>query len=144
MSEAIHKNEYMRDLLRHIESVMPEDIDAGAISHAGYVSAPKLYRDFYNLTGHSVKEYVRKRRLSNALALIKASDMELTDVAFQCGYSSYLTLWRAVRQTLGLAPSEYKNGNIYYFFPPFNGEPLQSVTVSNDVIPQTLRVSYYN
>jgi len=70
--------------------------------------------------------------------------MELTDIAFQCGYSSYLTLWRAIRQTLGLAPSEYKYGNTYYFFPPFNGELVQSVTVSNDVIPQTLRILYYH
>ena len=144
MHEALNQNEYMTRLVRHIEVNLPYEMDAGLLSSVGYVSLPKLYRDFYNLTGHSVKEYIRKRRLSNALAFIKTSDMELTDIAFQCGYSSYLTLWRAIKQTLSLAPSEYKDGTTYYFFPPFTGEPLQSVMVSNDMIPQTLRVLYYD
>ncbi|MDR0287585.1 MAG: AraC family transcriptional regulator [Clostridiales bacterium] len=144
MNEVLYKNEYMSRLVRHIEDNLPFELDAGLLSRIGYVSLPKLYRDFYNLTGHSVKEYIRKRRLSNALALIKTSDMELTDIAFQCGYSSHQALCRAVRQTLDLTPSEYKIGDIYYFFPPFNGKPLQSVTVSNDIIPQAIRILYYN
>lgn len=144
MSGTANKSEYLNNVLRHIESNLPDDLDTERLARVGYVSPPKLYRDFYNLTGHSVKEYIRKRRLSNALALIKTSDMELTDIAYQCGYASYLTLWRAMKQMLGLAPSEYKTGNTYYFFPPFSGEPVQSVTVSNDVIPPTLRVLYYS
>lgn len=144
MNEVISKNEYMSCLVRHIEDNLPSELDAGLLSRAGYVSHAKLYRGFYNLTGHSVKEYIRKRRLSNALALIKTSDMGLTDIAFQCGYSSHQALCRAVKQTIGLTPSEYKHGDIYYLFPPFNGEPLQSVTVSNETIPQTLRVLFYH
>jgi len=107
MPNTIRQREYMHGLFRYIEENLTAEFDTELLSGIGCVSSPKLYRDFYGLTGHSVKEYVRKRRLSNALALIKASDMELTDIAFQCGYSSYLTLWRAVKQTLGLAPSEY-------------------------------------
>jgi len=144
MSDVIQKNQYLHNLLRHIENNISEHIDTELLLSIGFVSSPKLYRDFYNLTGHSVKEYIRKRRLSNALALIKASDMELTDIAFHCGYSSYLTLWRAIKQTLGVAPSEYKDGTTYYFFPPSSGEQLQSVTISNSVIPQTQRMLYYN
>lgn len=144
MNDTILKNEYIYDLLRYIENSMSAELDIELISSAGYVSYDKLYRDFYNLTGHSVKEYIRKRRLSNALALIKTSDLGLTDIAFQCGYSSHQALCRAVRQTLGLTPSEYKNDDTYYYFPPFSGEPLQSITVSSDTIPRTLRVLFYH
>ncbi|MCL2775435.1 MAG: AraC family transcriptional regulator [Oscillospiraceae bacterium] len=144
MNEKSYKNENMQSLFKYIENNLEYDVDTKLLSVAGYVSHAKLYRDFYSMSGHSVKEYVRKRQLSNALALIKASDMGFTDIAFQCGYSSYLTLWRAVRQTLGLTPSEYKNGNTYYFFPPFKGNPIQPVTVSNDTIPRALRVLYYH
>jgi len=143
MSEAFYRNEYLQSLLYYIESNISADIDTGLLSSVGYVSRDKLYSDFYSLSGHSVKEYVRKRRLSNALALIKTSDINLADIAFQCGYSSYLTLWRAVKQTLGLSPSEYKGGGTYYFFPPFIGEPLQSVTVSKKTIPSALRILFY-
>ena len=144
MSEAFDKSEYLHSLFRYIENNMSADLDTGLLSSVGYASHAKLYRVFYNLTGHSVKEYVRKRRLSNALALIKTSDMGLADIAFHCGYSSHQALCRAVRQKLGVTPSEYRHGSTYYFFPPFAGEPLHSVTVANDTIPPTLRVLFYH
>jgi len=136
--------EYITNLVRHIENNLSFELDTIILSHVSYVSVPKLYRDFYNLTGHSVKEYIRKRRLSNALALLKTSNMELMDIALSCGYSSHQALCRVVKQALNLTPSEYKNENIYYFFPPFSGQSLQSVTVKNEKLPQTLRLLYYN
>jgi len=144
MGESLQKTDYLHDLFRYIETHISADLDVALLTSVGFVSRDKLYHDFYSASGHSVKEYVRKRRLSNALALIKTSDLSLTDIAFQCGYSSYLTLWRAVRQTLGLTPSEYKDGGIYYFFPPFSGTSLQPVTVSGDTIPETLCLSFYH
>ena len=134
----------MNNLFHYIENNMSADLDTELLSSVGYASHAKLYRDFYNVTGHSVKEYIRKRRLSNALALIKSSDMGLTDIAFHCGYSSHQALCRAVRQKLGVTPSEYKHGSTCYFFPPFNGEPLQSVTVANETIPSAVRVLFYH
>ena len=144
MSDTIQKTDYIKNLLLHIEENMSNDLEVELLSSVGYVSRRKLYYDFYSISGHSVKEYVRKRRLSNALALIKMSDMELADIAYKCGYSSHQALCRAVKQMLNLTPSEYKNSDTYYFFPPFNSEPLQSVTVSNETIPSSLRVLFYH
>lgn len=144
MNEMICKSENMSNLIRHIESNLISDMNTEWLSNISYVSHTQLYRDFYSLTGHTVKEYIRKRRLSNALALIKTSDFELADIAYQCGYSSQQSLCRAVRQTLDLAPLEYKRGDAYYFFPPFNGEPLQSVIVSSETIPKTLCIRFYH
>jgi AraC-like DNA-binding protein len=134
----------MQSVFRHIENNIPNDLDTELLKNVGYVSCAQLYRDFYSIAGHTAKEYVRKRRLSNALALIKTSDIGLTDIAFQCGYSSHQSLCRAVRQILGITPSEYKNSDTYYFFPPWSGEPLQSVTVSCETIPRALRVLFYH
>jgi len=144
MYEDLLKNEYMNRLVQHIEDNMSSKLDVELLSHAGYVSHAKLYRGFYNLTGHSVKEYIRKRRLSNALALIKTSDFTFTDIAMRCGYSSHQSLCRSIKQMLGMTPTEYKDGDYYYFFPPFYGEPLQSVTVSTETIPRTFRVLFYH
>ncbi len=144
MNKADYINEHMHNLFRYIENNLSADLDTTLLSSVGYVSRDKLYHDFYNISGHSVKEYIRKRRLSNALALLKTSDMGITDIAFQCGYSSHQALCRAVKQNLGLTPSEYKMGDIYYFFPSFASKPLQSITVSNYIIPSTLRILYYS
>ena len=144
MGDAIHKPKYMNNLIKFIENNLPDDLDIKLLSNIGYSSYEKLYREFYSLTGHSVKEYVRKRRLSNALALIKASGLSLTDIALQCGYSSHQALCRATRQTLDLTPSGYKGGDTYFFFPPFNGEPPQSVIVSGVIIPRARRILFYH
>jgi len=142
MSKTIFKSEYLHGIFQYIEDNLSADLDTWQLANIGYASHAKLYRGFYDLTGHSVKEYVRKRRLSNALALIKTSSLGLTDIAYQCGYSSHQSLCRAVKSTLNVTPSEYKDGDIYYFFPPFNGTPLQSVTVSNETIPQTVCLQF--
>ncbi len=144
MGEFLYKNQYMNRLVRHIEANLPFDLDTGMLSRAGCISHAQLYRDFYNLTGHSVKEYIRKRRLSNALALIKASDFPLADIAHQCGYSSQQALCRAVKQTLGMTPLGYKNSETYYFYPPYHGEPVPSVMIANETLPEMVCLPFYH
>jgi len=144
MGDVINKNNYMNNILRYIENNITDNINIELLSSIGYVSRSKLKNDFYSVSGHSVIEYVYKRRLSNALALIKMSDMELTDIALGCGYSSHQALCRAVKQTLGLTPTEYKNSDTYYFFPPLSGDSLQSVTVSSITMPQMTRILFYH
>lgn len=143
MSDTAYGGGYMQGLLRFIENNLSAELDTELLSGIGFSSHAKLYRSFYNLTGHCVKEYVRKRRLSNALALIKVSDIGLADIAFQCGYSSHQALCRAVKQALGLTPSEYKHGDTYYYFPPFGGEPPHPVTVLCDTLPAARRLLFY-
>ena len=137
-------NEHMHELLDFIENNISTGVDTKILSKIGYTSHAKLYRVFYNMTGHSVKEYIRKRRLSNALALVKASEMSLVDIAIHCGYSSQQAFCRAVKQTLGITPSEYMDSNKYYFFPPVKGETPQTVTVLNETIPGTIQVLFYH
>lgn len=144
MKQMIYKYEYVNELFKYIEENISDELETTLLSKIGYVARDKLYKDFYSVCGHTVKEYIRKRRLSNALALIKMSDMGFTDIAFQCGYSSHQALCRAIKQNLGLTPSEYKNGNVYYFFPPFSGVPLYDVTVLKNTIPSTFRVLFYS
>lgn len=136
--------EYLNQLFEYIESNISYELDTGLLSNISYVARDKLYKDFYSVCGHTVKEYIRKRRLSNALSLIKTSDLGFADIAFQCGYSSHQALCRAVKQNLGVTLSEYKKGNMYYFFPPYKGKILQTIIVHNDVIPPTLRIVFYS
>ena len=58
MYEPQNKNEYMNHLVRYIEDNLSSEMDADLLTRTGYVSHAKLYRGFYDLTGHSVKEYI--------------------------------------------------------------------------------------
>lgn len=137
------KNRYISTLIEYIEQNLPNDIDTKVLGELGYVSHTQLYRDFYGTTGYPVKEYVRRRRLSNALALIKTSEFSLADIAYQCGFSSQQSMCRAVKSALGMTPLEYRNSDVYFFFPPFDAQTTHSITVTTETIPDTLCVKFY-
>ena len=144
MSSLNQKNEYIHNLFRYIENNMSIELEGEFISSIGYVSRRKLYNDFYSINGHSVREYIRKRRLSNALALIKTSNLSIESIALQCGYSSHQALCRTIKQTIGITPSEYKNSDTFYFFPPCSDNPSQQIVVASETIPQTLCLHFYH
>ncbi|MDF2686155.1 MAG: hypothetical protein K0S55_1336, partial [Clostridia bacterium] len=69
MNSVAYKKENINQIINYIENNLMLDFETKLLPKLGYVSPRQLYREFYSLTGHSVKEYIRKRRLSNALAL---------------------------------------------------------------------------
>lgn len=122
---------------------MSEDISAETLAKAGFVSRAKLYRDFYNVVGHSIKEYIRKRRPSNALALVKKSELSLTDIAYLCGYSSQQDFSRLVQRKLNMTPMEYKRSDRYYYFPRYSGDSVFDVSVEHITIPKLQCFYFY-
>ena len=131
-------------LLTKLEQNISNDLNVERLAEAGLLSRSQLYREFYSITGHTMSDYLRRRRLSNALALIKTSQFALTDIAYQCGFSSQQALHRAVRQTVGMTPRAYKSSETWYFFPPYAGQALFPVSVGPESIPQTLCLRYYD
>jgi AraC-like DNA-binding protein len=127
-----------------IEEQLAGELDVAALAGALFVSPAQLYRDFYSEAGHSVKEYIRKRRLTRALALVKSSDMPLAAVAAECGYSSQQAFCKSVKAALGMTPLAYKNSDHIYFFPRFEGVGGCPVTVSAEAFPGLVRLDFYH
>lgn len=144
MEETMQTKKYVQQLIHQLERHLDTEIKAEFLSRTSYVSRSQLYRDFYSVTGHSVKEYIRKRRLSNALLLMKTSEFTLAEIAYRCGFSSQQALCRAVKQSLGITPSAYKESEMFYFFPPYSGVPLQPVNIKNENIPACICFQYYD
>lgn len=109
-----------------------------------YTSGMQLQRDFYNVTGYSVNEYMRRLRLSNALCLIKSSDRVLSDIAYCCGYSSQQALCREIKTILGTTATEYKESMNYYFLSALKDEAPFQVEVSKVNIPALMCLRYFS
>lgn len=134
---------YIKTLIEYVEAHLFEDISAETLAKAGFVSRAKLYRDFYNVVGHSIKEYIRKRRLSNALALVKKSELSLSDIAYLWGYSSQQDFSRLVQRKLNMTPMEYKKSDRYYYFPRYLGDSVFDVSVEHITIPKLQCFYFY-
>lgn len=139
-----YKMRHISSVVKYIESNLSFEINTDMLIKFGFTSRSQLYRDFYNVTGHSVKEYIRKRRLSNALNLVKNSNFGLADIAYYCGYSSQQALCRCITRSIGIRTTEYKESRFYYFFPPYQGFPLNDVSVASNTIPELFCLTYYN
>ncbi len=139
----MESNEYLQKVLEKIELDTSENQTVKSLSDECYVSSRQLYRDFYSLTGHSVNEYVRKRRLSKALSLLKYSEMNITDIALLCGYSSGQAFSRSLAKSLGMTPTQYRNSRDIFYFPFFDGNFTRKIVVKSETIPSMLCLKYY-
>ncbi len=138
------QKEYMTEVLAYIEQHLKQPFHVQELPVSRYLSTMQLYRDFYNLTGHSVKEYIRKRRLSSALNMVKHSDRSLAEIAYEYGYSSQQAFCKCVKAATGLTPLGYKLNESYYYFPRFCFEAKYQVTVTTEYIPKTIHMKFYH
>ena len=134
---------YIKTILQDIERADYQSLDIPALAKSSFVSPMQLYRDFYSATGYSLHEYLRRRRLSKALALIKASGSNLAGLAYDCGYSSQQALCRDIKDILGITATQYRDSPDYYVFPQFCHDAPCHVAVQKTSIPETQCLLYF-
>jgi len=74
---------------------------------AGY-SLYHYCRVFNAAMGITVKEYIRKRRASEAAKMINETSLPLVEIAYRCGFNSQENFIRVFKSVFGITPSDYK------------------------------------
>lgn len=92
-----------------IEERLPGEVSLEELARAAGCSAFHLQRMFPYLTGLTLADYLRRRRLSLA-AMELADGRRVTDVALECGYDSPTAFTRAFKALHGVAPSKVAQG----------------------------------
>ena len=92
--------------------------DATAISRCMACPYAVFLRMFMPLTGVTLSEYVRRRRLSRAAADLQCSDLRVLDVALRYGYDSADAFTAAFKRMHGLTPQEARNPGAKLAFYP--------------------------
>jgi AraC family transcriptional regulator len=87
-----------------IETNLGGALSLAEIAAFGGVSRFHLLRAFGAATGHSVMNYVRRRRLSEAAKQLAAGATDILAVALDAGYASHEAFTRAFRDQFGLTP----------------------------------------
>ena len=137
--------DYIRTVLSYIEKNLPQNLSPEFLAAQHFVSLSQLYRDFYACTGHSIKEYIRKRRMSNACAKLKSSNIPLSIIVDESGYQTQQAFNKQFKNTTGMTPLEYKESSEYYYFYPFiNNETAVSVKVGTETLPQCSTARFYD
>jgi len=102
----------MKDALDRIESGLEDQLDIEAIAGAAYMSPFHFQRMFHMLTGMTVAEYARKRKLTLAAQELAITPSKVLDVALKYGYDSPESFAKAFRKIHGVSPSEARHPDV--------------------------------
>ena len=66
---------------------------------------------FKALLGQTPMNYLASVRMAKATGLLRASDLSIPEIAFQCGYGSDAAFHNAFKRMIGASPSEYRKAH---------------------------------
>ena len=94
------------DLIDYINLNINKDLSIETLASRFYVSRFSLSRYFKNKTGHSLHNYINKRRLVLAKELINEG-YSMKTVSEKCGFKDYSTFVRAFKKEYNTTPRDY-------------------------------------
>src|ERR1700755_705799 len=78
------------------------------LAKASGVSEAHFARSFKDAFGVPPHRYLLTRRIERASALLRDTDLSITEIAFQCGYESLGTFGRTFRDVTGESPGDLR------------------------------------
>ncbi|WP_433749404.1 helix-turn-helix domain-containing protein [Paenibacillus amylolyticus] len=98
----------MYAIASYIHGHYQQDLSLDEVSRRFYVSAHHLSRQFNKVTGFTFTEYVQMTRIRNAQQMLLNSSEKITDIAAQCGFTSFSQFNRIFNKQNGMSPSAYR------------------------------------
>lgn len=95
----------LKETLKYIEDNLENDVDISRIAERIYISPFYLQKGFRIVTGYSIGEYIRNRRLYEAAKIISQTDEKIIDVAFRFGYETPESFTKAFSRFHGASPN---------------------------------------
>ena len=83
-------------------------LDIEALAASAHVSPAHFIRSFRETFGETPHRYLQRRRLERAMALLRETDLSVTEVCFEVGFSSLGTFSRTFHEVVGMSPSAYR------------------------------------
>jgi AraC family transcriptional regulator len=92
----------------YIEAHLTDRISLDRVAETACFSLPHFYRIFHALVGHSLKEYIRKRRLSEAAVRLRQTSESVIQIGFDYQFGSQESFTRAFQSMFSLTPGRYR------------------------------------
>jgi AraC-like DNA-binding protein len=119
VTSAAASTQHLRDLatLRRVRDRMDREfaqpLDVEALARDAHMSAGHLSRQFRLAYGESPYSYLMTRRIERAMALLRGSDLSVTEICFTVGCSSLGTFSTRFTELVGVPPSVYRRDGVH-------------------------------
>lgn len=111
MPSAPQDPKLLRRLLRakdRMDAASHEAWPMSRLARVGGVSAAHFARSFKQAFGVPPHRYLLSRRIERAVALLRDTDLPVTEIAFQTGWESLGTFGRTFRDVIGESPGAHR------------------------------------
>lgn len=102
----------MESVIAYIDKHLADEVTFETLANEFGYSSFHFHKMFTVVTGQTIADYIRKRRLDYALLYLVESDKNISTVCFDSGFTSIQTFNRLFKQTYGLLPSEARKNRM--------------------------------
>src|SRR5215472_3184418 len=109
MSRAVEESN--RRMLRArdaIDRTYAQPLDIPALARVANASEAHFIRTFRATFGETPHRYLQRRRVERAMFLLRETDLSVTEICFEVGFSSLGTFIRTFRDIVSRSPATYR------------------------------------
>jgi AraC family transcriptional regulator len=111
--------ERMNEVVRYVEERLASEIDYDRAAEIACCSKQQVQRLFSYLTGNTLTEYIKRRRLTVcAFELQQQPRTKVMDIAQRYGYDSHASFARAFRDYHGISPTTARDKSAVFHICP--------------------------
>lgn len=104
----------IQDAVDYIEENLTSKITLEDISRKAYFSMYHFHRIFSAMVGSSIKEYIRKRRLTEAAYELVNTNKRIIDIALEYQFESQQSFTKAFKKMYGITPGKYRKNKKHF------------------------------
>lgn len=124
---------YVHDAIEYIEKNLLSIKDIREVADNLHISVAQLQKGFHVLTGYTVYEYIRNRRLYEAALEVSDGAKNILDIALKYGYETHESFTKAFTRFHGVNPNSLRRnmGYIRKFVPIQVKSVVEGGTIDN-------------
>lgn len=93
----------------YIKNNLSDNLSLQAVSEHVKYSPYHFHKCFKKYTSTTLREFVEEKRIEKAISLLTTTQKNLTQISYECGFSSQAYFSYSFKKKTGLTPREYAN-----------------------------------
>lgn len=136
-------NKEFTELIDYIERNLTEKISYKKLAQILGVNEYTMHRIFLFVTGLTLGDYIRKRRLSQAAIDLINENQRVIDIAIKYGYESSQSFARAFKSEIGINPTEVNKKTKIKFFSKYEVEKDENINEFTYSLEKNVKFNLY-